>query len=73
MFLSFLIQKQIISMPMKSIITQAITQQQKNKKGSKAEVNLQPSERTVTILKLFARNYQVEPSMPEGLQGFILG
>lgn len=31
-----------------------------------------PSERTLQLLKLFARNYQVEKMMPEGLQEMVL-
>lgn len=34
---------------------------------------MQPSEKTLHFLKHFARNYQVESTMPEGLQGFIIG
>lgn len=32
-----------------------------------------PSEKTLAFLKLFARNYQVEKELPEGLQEIILG
>lgn len=32
-----------------------------------------PSEKTLTFLKAFARNYRAEMTLPEGLQGVILG
>lgn len=32
-----------------------------------------PSEKTLTFLKAFARNYRAEMALPEGLQGVILG
>lgn len=60
-------------MPMKSNSTQTITQQKREKQVNKEKNTLRPSAGTVTFLKLFARNYHVEPSMPEGLQGIILG
>ena len=60
-------------MPMKCIITQTITQQKKSKSVIKGKDALHPSKETLTFLKLFARNYHVEPLMPEGLQGIILG
>ncbi len=31
-----------------------------------------PSERTLAFLRLFARNYQAEEKMPQGLGGMIL-
>ena len=34
---------------------------------------LRPSARTLAFLKLFARNYQVERQLPEGLQGLFVG
>jgi len=58
---------------MKCIITQTTTQQKKNKQIIKGKDALHPRTETLTFLKLFARNYHVEPSMPEGLQGIILG
>ncbi|WP_353329836.1 hypothetical protein [Bacteroides sedimenti] len=58
---------------MKSIITQSITEQGKTKKSNEAETNLQPGKRTIDFLKQFARNYHVEPTMPQGLQGVFLG
>ena len=42
----------------------AVCKKEKRSKG--------PSERTLQILKLFARNYQVEKMMPEGLQEVVL-
>lgn len=33
----------------------------------------QPSEKTLAFLRGFARNYWVEPQLPQGLQGIILG
>ena len=33
----------------------------------------QPSEKTLAFLRSFARNYRVEPQLPQGLQGIILG
>lgn len=45
------------------------------KKKSNKRVLLQenkPSEKTIAFLKLFARNYQVEDKLPEGLQEVIL-
>ena len=33
----------------------------------------QPSEKTLVFLRGFARNYRVEPQLPQGLQGIILG
>ncbi len=32
-----------------------------------------PSEKTLAFLRSFARNYRVEPQLPQGLQGIILG
>lgn len=43
-----------------------------NKADRKGQ-HLLPSEKTLALLKLFARNYQVEKSMPKGLQEMILG
>jgi len=60
-------------MPMKCNITQTNSQQKKNKQLIKAKDALRPGKETLNFLKLFARNYHVEPSMPEGLQGIILG
>jgi len=60
-------------MLMKYTITQTISQQNKDKKVIKEKSTQHPSTETLTFLKLFARNYHVEPSMPEGLQGIILG
>lgn len=58
---------------MKYNITQPTKPQKKNKQGNKDKSETSPSIQTLTFLKMFARNYQVEPSMPEGLQGIILG
>jgi len=33
----------------------------------------QLSEKTLAFLRSFARNYRVEPQLPQGLQGIILG
>ena len=33
----------------------------------------QPCEKTLAFLRSFARNYRVEPQLPQGLQGIILG
>jgi hypothetical protein len=60
-------------MPMKCTTTQTTSQQKKNKQAIKSKNALCPTTKTLTFLKLFARNYHVEPSMPEGLQGIILG
>ena len=61
------------SMPMKYNITQPTNQQKKDKRNNKSKSELKPSLQTLTFLKMFARNYHVEPSMPDGLQGIILG
>jgi hypothetical protein len=58
---------------MKCTTTQTNSQQKKNKQAIKSKNELCPAAETLTFLKLFARNYHVEPSMPEGLQGIILG
>ncbi len=58
---------------MKSNITSTITQQPKEKPAVKEKADSHPSARTLAFLKAFARNYQVELSMPEGLQGIIIG
>jgi len=42
-------------------------------KRTKEVKPLCPSEKTLTFLKLFARNCQVEKELPEGLQEIILG
>nr|WP_321372997.1 hypothetical protein [uncultured Bacteroides sp.] len=60
-------------MPMKYNITQPTNQQKKDKRNNKGKSELKPSLQTLTFLKMFARNYHVEPSMPDGLQGIILG
>nr|WP_321518676.1 hypothetical protein [uncultured Bacteroides sp.] len=58
---------------MKCNITQTNSQQKKNKQLIKAKDAMHPGTETLNFLKLFARNYHVEPLMPEGLQGIILG
>lgn len=42
------------------------------RKALKKEKLRQPKESTVKFLKDFARNYRVESSLPEGLQGYML-
>lgn len=59
-------------MPMKRISTPA-TSPLKTKQIIKRKKGLHPSSETLHFLKLFARNYQVEANMPEGLQGVFLG
>lgn len=56
---------------MKNDCTPLITAKKKCAKKKLVQENV-PSERTLAFLKLFARNYQVEKKMPEGLQGLIL-
>lgn len=36
-------------------------------------VLLQPSEKTIALLKSLARNLRIEPQLPQGLQQLILG
>lgn len=45
---------------------------QPDSRNSGKEQPMAPSERTLAYLRLFARNYQVEEKMPEGLKGMIL-
>lgn len=40
-------------------------------RGMKKQVR--PRKKTIDSLKLFARNYQINSELPEGLQGFIVG
>ena len=60
-------------MPMKNSCTPVISPEDahvvvcEKEKSHKA-----PSERTLQLLKLFARNYQVEKMMPQGLREIIL-
>lgn len=35
--------------------------------------HFRPSEQTLAFIRSFARNYYVEPQLPQGLQGIILG
>ena len=58
---------------MKRNSTPIITTLSQREPTSEKKKKMQPSEKTLHFLKHFARNYQVESSMPEGLQGFILG
>lgn len=59
-------------MPMKRTSTPT-TSLSKTKQTTKSKKGLHPSNETLHFLKLFARNYQVETNMPEGLQGVFLG
>lgn len=60
--------------PMKNLSTSVVSVKKLNNvRVQKQEKLMRPSERTLTFLKLFARNYQVEKSLPDGLQGLILG
>ena len=45
---------------------------QRDSQNAGKEQPVAPSERTLAYLRLFARNYQVEEKMPEGLGGIIL-
>lgn len=59
---------------MKNNFTLPVTKEKQNEaKSSENEKMLSPSKRTLTFLKQFARNYQVEKTLPEGLQEVILG
>ncbi len=59
---------------MKSISTSPVSVRKRNDvKAGKMESPVRPSEKTLAFLKLFARNYQVEKGLPEGLQEFVLG
>lgn len=59
-------------MPMKrtSTPTASLPKVKQITKGKKSQ---HPSNETLRFLRLFARNYQVEANMPEGLQGVFLG
>jgi len=59
-------------MPMKYTSTPKDFQNKKNERNLKEKGKPHPSKETLTFLKLFARNYHVEQSMPEGLQDIIL-
>lgn len=41
--------------------------------NSGEEQVIAPSRKTLAFIKLFARNYQIESNLPEGLQEIILG
>lgn len=56
---------------MRNSCTPLLTGKKKCAKKS-LEKEIVPNEHTLTFLKLFAHNYQVEGKMPEGLQGIIL-
>ena len=58
--------------PMKEIST-TITAKRPGKGHAGKGCALRPSARTLAFLKLFARNYQVERQLPEGLQGLFVG
>lgn len=59
---------------MKNICTSPVSLRKRNDvKIGKTERPVHPSEKTLAFLKLFARNYQVEKRLPEGLQELILG
>lgn len=47
----------------------------RNPKSGKRQANKKtcaPSEKVLSFVKLFARNYEVEKDMPEGMQGMML-
>lgn len=59
---------------MKNEFTPVVSvRKQTNPKVEGREKTKCPSERTLTFLKLFARNYQVEKSLPEGLREMLIG
>lgn len=60
-------------MPMKRTSTPILGQSKTKQSTNKKEKSLHPRSETIHFLKLFARNYQVETGMPEGLQGVFLG
>lgn len=41
--------------------------------ASSKPILLQPSEKTIALLKSLARNLRMEPQLPQGLQQLILG
>lgn len=58
---------------MKHVSTPMNPEREKNgKQVSAPKVVLRPSERAISFLKMFARTYHVEPSLPEGLRGLVL-
>lgn len=61
-------------LPMKNVCTSTVSEKKQNEERTEEHVKLmRPSNKTLTFLKLFARNYQVEKSLPEGLQEMVLG
>lgn len=59
---------------MKNEFTPVVSvKKQTNAKVERSEKTKCPSERTLTFLKLFARNCQVEKNLPEGLREMIIG
>ncbi len=58
---------------MKEISTTVIAAKRLHGERAGKECALRPSAKSLAFLKLFARNYQVERRLPEGLQGFLVG
>lgn len=53
--------------------TPLTTSEPASKTVSDNAARLQPSEKTITLLKSLARNLHTEPRLPQGLQKLILG
>ncbi len=57
-------------MPMDKNSTPVTASSKKTNQTKKAP---KVSEKTLSMLRAFAHNYYVEPSLPQGMQGLILG
>ena len=58
---------------MKNNFTHLVSGEKYQAPKHNSEKPMRPSKKTIEFLKMFARNYQVEDSLPEGLQGFMIG
>ena len=58
--------------PMKEIST-TIAAKRLRKGHAEKECAVRPNAKSLAFLKLFARNYQVDHRLPEGLQGLFVG
>ncbi|WP_163221527.1 hypothetical protein [Bacteroides sp. 214] len=57
---------------MKKRTTTSLSTNISGKATEKHKFPMAPSERTILLLKLFARNYHVESELPAGMQGVVL-